>query len=534
MSMQNLYQYKKQQKLRGNSLRHRVRVAAWNRIQSELSAINQLQKRWRGPFLDFICAVVLTAMGTHTAFLVGLPLLFLFYDNGGLHAEFYFARHMTIICGLCVAFTGVLKDYLCLPRPPALDDIKHSGDGPNVNSLIFRIKDRLVTRLLHTKGSYHTQEYGAPSTHACNSTAIVTFIMLHHYILPLYEGRMDPFSNGDMIFIGLLMVYAIALPLSRVYCGMHSFTDVQVGGALGMSITLGWQFIAINYLNIDQFVIHSPPVVVLGASLIIYYICFVHMHPSPMKKCPCYADTVSNCAVIAGVLYGTSDFALTARMNDFKYGASIPFVFDWQRWYLPLSFMGLGAAADGSHIPVLSVWGICLRAILMMSMLLLWRLVAKAFFNALLTPVYAMMHSYYGEGHLNSWMSSGLSEAVACEDQSCATDHTEDLLHPSRNSHNSVGDMVLQDGNDSGVSVSSSLSEYCLSNEHLEEVSQHEDDLTLIIQDILSLEYYDGKYGMEFSFNKLSLDMTVKFLVYFGIGMLAVDHIPRLILYLKL
>ena len=99
-----------------------------------------------------------------------------------------------------------LQDLFCLPRP---------ASPP-------------VVRLLHKEGSLHAFEYGLPSTHSANAASITIFSALYfHESMSLLPMWMNVALTGAWLF------YAIFLPLSRVYCGMHSFTDITFGFLVG-------------------------------------------------------------------------------------------------------------------------------------------------------------------------------------------------------------------------------------------------------------------------------------------------------------
>jgi len=93
-----------------------------------------------------------------------------------------------------VFFTGMVKDFLCLPRPlsPPLQRITMSG----------------LTAL----------EYGFPSTHSANAVSVAL------YGLTLLEKSKDSMS-GIVRFIlqVVIWVYMISVVLGRIYCGMHGF-----------------------------------------------------------------------------------------------------------------------------------------------------------------------------------------------------------------------------------------------------------------------------------------------------------------------
>lgn len=93
-----------------------------------------------------------------------------------------------------VFFTGMIKDFLCLPRPlsPPLQRITMSG----------------LTAL----------EYGFPSTHSTNAVSVAL------YGLTLLETSNLEVSDFSKIMLqGIAWLYASSVVMGRIYCGMHGF-----------------------------------------------------------------------------------------------------------------------------------------------------------------------------------------------------------------------------------------------------------------------------------------------------------------------
>jgi membrane-associated phospholipid phosphatase len=159
-------------------------------------------------------------LGTHTFFLSFLPTLFWFpqspTDDGlQLLAETLAAYGRTMVVLLClgVYVTGFIKDLLALPRP-----------------------GKSVEKLSLTKSV--TLEYGFPSTHSANavSIALATLYFTWYSWLPLGFVSM----TGAYIISAIVLVQAVLVCYSRIYCGMHSITDVVGGVVTGIVLNLWW------------------------------------------------------------------------------------------------------------------------------------------------------------------------------------------------------------------------------------------------------------------------------------------------------
>jgi dihydrosphingosine 1-phosphate phosphatase len=97
-----------------------------------------------------------------------------------------------------VFFTGMIKDFLCLPRPlsPPLQRITMSG----------------LTAL----------EYGFPSTHSTNAVSVAL------YGLTLLETSNLEISDVTKIVLqGIAALYASSVVMGRIYCGMHGFLGMS-------------------------------------------------------------------------------------------------------------------------------------------------------------------------------------------------------------------------------------------------------------------------------------------------------------------
>ncbi|CAG8590681.1 6187_t:CDS:2, partial [Cetraspora pellucida] len=183
-------------------------------IRKETRLLAKIQNSLHHPLLDSFFMFA-SALGTHTFFILFLPIFFwLGYDS--------VARSLTLIITSGVVFTGFLKDLLCLPRPLS----------PPIRRL--------------SMGSHHL-EYGFPSTHTTNAVSIALYFLTNIY---------DVESNNMLKFVGTicLIFYCLSVVAGRIYCGMHSLTDVLAGLILAILIWwIHWSW----QIQIDEFILNE-------------------------------------------------------------------------------------------------------------------------------------------------------------------------------------------------------------------------------------------------------------------------------------
>nr|POE72315.1 dihydrosphingosine 1-phosphate phosphatase [Quercus suber] len=243
-------------------------------VRWETPYLAYFQEVCRSPFLDSYFAISAN-LGTHTFFMTALPMCFWCgYPDLG--------RALVQMLALGVYLSGAVKDLVCLPRPlsPPLQRITMSGSA--------------------------ALEYGFPSTHTTNAVSVAVFVLYQ-----LYASR-DTFSDTSYALLSLLCYcYATSITIGRMYCGMHGFFDVIVGGVLGAFIA----GLRIVYgPNFDQWVIdsdwtHSAIIVAVAAIA-------VRVHPEPADNCPCFDDSVSFSGVIIGVEVGSWHYAKTSGWSS--------------------------------------------------------------------------------------------------------------------------------------------------------------------------------------------------------------------------
>lgn len=98
---------------------------------------------------------------------------------------------------------------------------------------------------MSTSSSVHL-EYGFPSTHSANavSVSIYTLAYLCCYVwAPLHQWTVSQCLIQGLISLCLLG-YGTLVPLSRIYTGMHSLTDVVGGCICGIGIACGFLMVS--------------------------------------------------------------------------------------------------------------------------------------------------------------------------------------------------------------------------------------------------------------------------------------------------
>ena len=442
-------------------------------IEEDGRIIKNLQDGWKSPLNDFIMVKVMSVLGTHTAFLIGLPFLFWLGDP-------VFARHVTLILAQGVIATNLVKDFFCLPRP---------SSPP-------------VERRLHEPGSTHPFEYGFPSTHSCNAASFATYIASFYgqsvwdYLSSTVPALVAEQRPWELVAVSVLIfafsLYAFGLPLSRNYCGMHSFPDVIFGTILG-------GFLTVLHVNIFgpllDYAIDNPdsvaallnittsqvPAVIGGIALLVYIFQVFILHPDPDGACPCYDDSICQAGVGAGLIYGVLD----------------------------LKMSGLVLTVDAGELFI----NVAVRRVVVGTLcLMLWRAVVKAVGWKYLPSVFQQ---------LGLSIMSGLKTSHALkEERKLKKELKQETRYESQISAYKTEPIDSTGGQsyDSTVLVASDVEEEDI-------ISRNQDKLIEKLTTILeSRESLDKSFVME----RYSLEMLLKMFIYTGIGYGAVNALPRI------
>ncbi|EPE07579.1 long-chain base protein 3 [Ophiostoma piceae UAMH 11346] len=241
--------------------RYRLRNRLLPLVRWETPYLAYFQNSVRTPALDSYFAITAN-LGTHTFFMVGLPMLFWFdYQQ--------FGKGLVHILASGVFFSGFLKDMCSLPRP--------------LSPPLHRI----------TMSEGVALEYGFPSTHSTNAVSVAVYA-----VLQLSVSEFSP--STKLLLEGLSYFYAVSIIIGRLYCGMHGFLDVILGGFMGAAISLvEFYWVPALELYMQQSSWSAP----LTAALII--IVLVRIHPEPADDCPCFDDSVAFAGVMIGLEIGT-------------------------------------------------------------------------------------------------------------------------------------------------------------------------------------------------------------------------------------
>ncbi|KAI8379369.1 phosphatidic acid phosphatase type 2/haloperoxidase [Radiomyces spectabilis] len=297
-------------------------------VRSETPWLAAMQKRIRTPTLDTY--FVWTAnLGTHTFFMIFLPLL-VWFGNAGL------GRSIACLTAFGVFWSGFFKDFMCLPRPLS----------PPVHRLTMSPSAAL--------------EYGFPSTHSTNSISVALYM-----VAMACESDLPPQSPARMACIIGSFVYAVSVVFGRIYCGMHSITDV-IGGTL-LAYVLFWvqwtfkdQFNEM-FLSDSYFVFLSIPFCLILVGL---HVCFM--------------------GVCIGLFPGS-----------------------WLCYRSEYCTLGLSTAATSHYSSIVALIVILIKVILGVAILFIWRMACKRACYVILPPIYRVFnlpHRKFEIGARYAWM----------------------------------------------------------------------------------------------------------------------------------
>lgn len=344
-------------KQRLSPLRYSIRSRLLPYLSKETRLINEIQKRYRTPFLDtyFSWSANLAA---HTFYVLMLPIPFwLGYTS--------LARDLVWVLGLGIFVLGLCKDYTCLPRPRS----------PPVHRI--------------TMSGYTAKEYGFPSSHSANATS-VTLVLLCYF----YSSIMHYSLVSNILIFLTIAVYYFTLVFGRVYCGMHGLLDIIGGSIIGILVTIFrfklamiWDPIILNEYALSSYTsslisIIVPLIVISSVAASVYF------HVVPAENCPCFEDSIAFIGVLMGLELSMFAFA---RASLFSLEASSVFNIE-SKATLPYSFEYFG------------IFKTVIRLLVGMGLTLLWKVLSKM----VLIKVLPVIYRFFGINVSRNAMRSSL------------------------------------------------------------------------------------------------------------------------------
>ncbi|CAJ0751800.1 9463_t:CDS:2, partial [Entrophospora sp. SA101] len=122
------------------------------------------------------------------------------------------------------------------------------------------------------------------------------------------------------IYVTILSTYCLTITIGRIYCGMHSITDVLAGvciGILSWWTQWGWQN------NIEELILNDSLLVPIG--IIFIGIFTIYIFPEPVDDCPCFEDCVAFIGVLVGMIFGSWRHAKSSYSLHGSGVANIPY-----------------------------------------------------------------------------------------------------------------------------------------------------------------------------------------------------------------
>ncbi|SMN22836.1 similar to Saccharomyces cerevisiae YJL134W LCB3 Long-chain base-1-phosphate phosphatase with specificity for dihydrosphingosine-1-phosphate [Maudiozyma saulgeensis] len=239
-------------------LRFNIRQYFIKFVDNQSSSLAKWQTKHRSPINDIFFSYS-ALLGSHTFYVLCLPLPCYF----GL---FEFTRDTVYIIGYSIYLSGLLKDYLCLPRPRS----------PPVHRI--------------TLSEYTAKEYGAPSSHTANAIGVSLLILQWAFTSNTVT------LNQKIILTILAIVYCLTLTIGRIYCGMHGLFDLVSGALVGLICFLIRMILKYTFINFNCGRYFWYPIISVCWGLTILF-----NHPSPIDVCPCFYDSVAFVGVISGI-----------------------------------------------------------------------------------------------------------------------------------------------------------------------------------------------------------------------------------------
>ena len=176
-------------------------------------------------------------------------------------------RLLCLLMALGFYLTGVLKNLLCLPRPPC----------PPLHPLQC------------------CNDWGLPSHHAVLSVNIPWYIWLYVYV------NFDLNTVGLVLLFSVILLWSFCIMFSRMYLGVHSPADILTGGVVGCLLLAVWLLVD---SAVDEYVASSHSSVLVILPLVVAMLC---IHPDPVPTTIVFTETVAMVGVATGVVLGLAN-----------------------------------------------------------------------------------------------------------------------------------------------------------------------------------------------------------------------------------
>lgn len=244
--------------IRMSRVRFAMRSFLTTFTDNQSSQLYEWQSRHRTTYRDIFFAYT-SLLASHTFYVLCLPI-------PAFIGQLDLVRDMVYVLGYSIYLSGFLKDYWCLPRPRS----------PPLHRI--------------TLSAYTALEYGAPSSHSANATA-VTFLLLWDILRSATLGWL-----GKSFCCLLALFYYVTLVAGRIYCGMHGLLDIISGAVIGVlcfaaRIVIKNLFKDVNLGDHLWFPFFS----------ISWGLFLLFTHVKPIEECPCFQDSVAFIGVVSGI-----------------------------------------------------------------------------------------------------------------------------------------------------------------------------------------------------------------------------------------
>jgi hypothetical protein len=134
-------------------------------------------------------------------------------------ASFSLSRALVLLLTMNLYVGNSCKNFFCLPRPPL--KYRFGGKACDENN---RVSERKI--------AVDALGFGWPSTHSCNAVSL-PFAVLRTAYGSILHSSVAELTATSIACYALAVVYATAVPFSRLVLGVHSAADVHAGMLYG-------------------------------------------------------------------------------------------------------------------------------------------------------------------------------------------------------------------------------------------------------------------------------------------------------------